>query len=361
MHLERLYIDRVRNLTEQRLTLGPGANFVVGGNGSGKTTILEAISLLSTGRSFRTSTARPLIQHTQPACTVQGRLVGEAVQKELGVRRHRSGEVELRVNGISVASLVELASALPTVLIDTSASDLIVGQPELRRRYLDSTMFHVEQRFLACWRRYHKALRQRNAGLRRGMISGYSAWCAEVAGSGEVLSALREPVAQHLSQRFARIATTLSPSLSGVDLSFRPGWSRPDTLEQVLRVGLDTDRSQGYTRAGPHRADLRMVVNGRAASEVLSRGQLKLAVVALKAAQAEVMVDMGVSPPVFLVDDLGSELDGPHAAAVCGLLAETGSQVVLTAVAEQELQQYWRGGDQCLFHVEQGCVSPALG
>jgi DNA replication and repair protein RecF len=104
-----------------------------------------------------------------------------------------------------------------------------------------------------------------------------------------------------------------------------------------------------------------MVVDGRAASEVLSRGQLKLAVVALKAAQGEVMVDMGVSPPVFLVDDLGSELDGSHAEAVCGLLAKTGSQVVLTAVVEQELQQYWRGGDQRLFHVEQGCVSPAFG
>jgi DNA replication and repair protein RecF len=356
LHLERLYVDRVRNITEQRFLLGSGANFFVGGNGSGKTSILEAISLLGTGRSFRTSSARPLIQHEQPACTVQGRLTRAGVRHDLGIRRHRGGEVDLRLNGATATSLVDLASALPTVLIDTSASDLIAGAPELRRRYLDATVFHVEHRFVEHWRRYYKVLRQRNAGLRRGMIRGFSAWCEELARVGEALSTMREPVANQLALKFGQTGGALSPALGEAALEFRRGWASDVSLEYALRESLDADRSQGFTRAGPHRADLRISVGGRAAAEVLSRGQLKLAVVALKVAQGGLMRELAGVPPLYLVDDLGSELDGYHAESVCGLLAGIGSQILFTAVAEQELQQFWRGDEGRLFHVEQGRV-----
>ena len=358
MHLERLYVDRVRNITEQRFLLGSGANFFVGGNGSGKTSILEAVSLLATGRSFRTSSARPLIQHDQAACTVQGRLTRAGVRHDLGIRRHRGGEVELRLNGAAATSLVELATVLPVVLIDTSASDLIVGGPELRRRYLDATVFHVEQQFVEQWRRYYRALRQRNAGLRRGMIKQFSAWCEELARVGEALSLMREPVAGQLSSQFGRTAAALSPALADSSLEFRRGWGEGQSLEQALRDGLETDRSRGFTRAGPHRADLRVSTGGRAAAEVLSRGQLKLAVVVLKVVQGGLMRDLTHVPPLYLVDDLGSELDGYHAETVCGLLAGLGSQALFTAVVEQELQQLWCGDEGRLFHVEQGRIMP---
>lgn len=331
-------------------------NLFHGLNGSGKTSLLEAIHLLAVGRSFRSHIARPVITHGEEHCLVQANVHRGSLRQSIGIQRQRAGGTVLRINGESAQSQAQLAAALPVVLLDTESLDLVYGAPESRRRYVDGTLFHVEQGFLGDWRRYMRVLKQRNAGLRRGIIDADDAWLDELVRAGEMLAQARDGIVEQLSGRFAQIALGLSPSLQGVELNSRNGWDATMSLREALEKSRQSDRDRGFTQVGPHRADVRIRLNGRAAADNLSRGQSKLVLTALKLAQGEVIADLTSAPPVYLVDDIIAELDVPHAQKVCELLAQRRGQVFMTAVEEPSLRRFWPGEEFKMFHVEQGLI-----
>jgi DNA replication and repair protein RecF len=221
----------------------------------------------------------------------------------------------------------------------------------------DGTLFHVERGFLGAWRRYAQAIRQRNAGLRRGILDGDGAWREELARTGEQLTAARAGIARQLGETLCEITPQLSDDLQGIELVFRPGWDRRETLAAALDKSAETDKAQGFTRVGPHRADIKLSRDGVLVSEVLSRGQMKLMFVAIKLAQGKLIEALSHRAPLYLIDDLPAELDRSHRAAVCAELG-TERQVVLTAVDRESLEAAWGGHPLDLFHVEQGVISP---
>jgi DNA replication and repair protein RecF len=355
--LEHISIERIRNLSLISAELHSGATALFGANGSGKTSVLEAIHLLGTGRSFRTHQSKPVIQHEQDDCRVVCRLRRQGRPLVMGIEKHRDGTARARVGGENVASLSELARAMPIVLLDTDSLGLVTGPPEGRRKLLDGTLFHVEQNFLPLWRRYAQAMRQRNGGLRRGILDADSAWRQELAETGERLTQSRTRIADTLSRQLAGMASELSADLAGVSVVFRPGWDRQIGLAEALERNAQSDANQGFTQVGPHRGDLRFMVGGGMAADVLSRGQLKLLLVALKLVQGRLIEEGGNSRPIYLVDDLPAELDRAHCASVCAQLA-MGRQVILTAVDRGSLEAAWGDGPLELFHVEQGQIKP---
>ncbi|MEK9533240.1 MAG: DNA replication and repair protein RecF, partial [Halieaceae bacterium] len=207
------------------------------------------------------------------------------------------------------------------------------------------------------WRRYAQAMRQRNGGLRRGILDADSAWRQELAETGERLTQSRTRIADTLSRQLAGMASELSADLAGVSVVFRPGWDRQIGLAEALERNAQSDANQGFTQVGPHRGDLRFMVGGGMAADVLSRGQLKLLLVALKLVQGRLIEEGGNSRPIYLVDDLPAELDRAHCASVCAQLA-MGRQVILTAVDRGSLEAAWGDGPLELFHVEQGQIKP---
>jgi len=274
----------------------------------------------------------------------------------MGIEKYRDGGAKARLGGEPVPSLSDLAQQLPLILVETDGLGLLTGPPEGRRRLLDGTLFHVEQGFLAVWRRYAQAIRQRNAGLRRGILDGDSAWREELAQTGEQLTAVRAAVATQLGEKLCEIAPQLSDDLRGVELAFRPGWDRRETLAAALDKSAQTDKIQGFTRVGPHRADIKLTRDGVLVSEVLSRGQMKLMFVAIKLAQGQLIEALSHRAPFYLIDDLPAELDQAHRAAVCTELGAQ-RQVLLTAVDRGSLEAAWGGHPLELFHVEQGVIS----
>ena len=161
------------------LNPSPRINILHGDNGSGKTSLLEAIHLLGMARSFRSTRLNPVISHEQGSCTVFGQVeLGEEQSSALGISRDRSGEIRIRINGQSVRSAAELAETLPLQLINPDSFRLLEGAPKLRRQFLDWGVFHVEPRFLQAWQRLQQALRQRNSWLRHGTLDAASqaAW-----------------------------------------------------------------------------------------------------------------------------------------------------------------------------------------
>lgn len=360
MPIQRLSVTGVRNLQPVTLTPSPRINILSGANGSGKTSLLEAIHLLGLARSFRSVRLQPVIQHTLQSCTVfaQKRLASGALTA-LGITRSLDADYQIRIDGQPARSAAQLAETLPIQLINPDSFRLLEGAPKLRRQFLDWGVFHVEHQFLPVWQRLQKSLKQRNSLLRHGKIADslMHPWNAELVQSAERIDQMRREYIGRLKPVFLQILAELV-QIDDLSLSYFRGWDREKGLEQVLAAQLQRDLQVGHTQAGPQRADLRLRIRNMNAAEVLSRGQQKLVVCALKLAQGYLMREAGRREDcVYLVDDLPSELDHQHRAALCRLLESLDCQVFITCVAEDQLQGLWQETTpRAMFHVEHGQI-----
>jgi DNA replication and repair protein RecF len=360
MSLSRVTVAAVRNLHPATLTPSPRINILHGVNGSGKTSFLEAIHLLGMARSFRNLKVSPVIQYDQPACTVFGQVqVSAERQAALGVSRERSGDFQIRIDGNNARSTAELAEILPLQLINPDSFRLLEGSPKVRRQFLDWGVFHVERRFLSAWQRLQTALRQRNSWLRHGIVDGASqaAWDRELCLASEEIDVYRRAYIVALKPVFERTLAELM-DLSGLTLSYYRGWDKDRALSDVLVSSIARDRQMGHTHAGPQRADLRLRLGAYSAADVLSRGQQKLVVCALRIAQGHLLNQAKQGQCIYLVDDLPSELDEHHRRALCRLLEELHCQVFITCVDEESMKDGWRADTPvAMFHVEHGRIT----
>jgi DNA replication and repair protein RecF len=363
--LNRLQINHVRNLEQVKLQDLQQVNVFFGRNGSGKTSVLEAIHLLGMARSFRGNSIKSLITHSQLGCTVFGNTVpsrsSPGVGIPLGVQRNRAGEAQIRVGGKSVRTVAELVEQFPLQVITADSFGLLTGSPGARRQYLDWGVFHVEHHFFSQWQRFQRCIKQRNKLLRRGKISDkeIAVWTRDLAASGAAINSYREAYFKLLTPRFKAIMRQLAPSLPDLELRFRQGWEKSLSYEDALVNSMETDLEQGYTHAGPQRADIRVMYDGHVAADTLSRGQQKLVVCGLKLAQGQLMSELGRGKCTYLIDDLPSELDKEHSQLICELLSTMEAQVFITCVHHQDITAVWpESKELAMFHVEHGTVQP---
>jgi len=360
VELSKLHISDVRNLRQVKLESLQRVNFFFGANGAGKTSILEAVHLLGMARSFRGKTIKPLIAQMKPHCTVLGSLSGGGPDITLGVQRHINGEVQIKVAGKAVHSAAQLVEYLPLQALNADSFELLTGSPRARRQYLDWGVFHVEHRFFHQWQRFQRCIKQRNKLLRHGKmsVSELEVWTKDLAGSGNAINDFRLAYFDSLLPQFKSIIHALAPELEGLALRYRRGWEKSLGYAEALGASLQADKEQGYTHVGPQRADIKVIIGGRPAADVLSRGQQKLVVCALKLAQGQLMTALGRGTCTYLVDDLTAELDKAHSAQVCRWLSSMGVQVFLTSIEKDSVCSVWPDGDELqVFHVEHGAVS----
>jgi len=361
MTIRRLRIAKLRNILHADIELGR-VNLLCGANGSGKTSVLEAVFVLGSGRSFRATRLDPVINHDATQCTVFAALLDQAggAPFPMGVSRDRDGGFVGRIQGRTISAAAELARRLPVQLINSATFDLLEGGPKVRRQFLDWGVFHVEQGFHRLWLDVHRCLRQRNSLLRHDRIPAteLETWNYRLAEGAALLDEQRRRYFDAFYPVFRRTLSELL-SLDGLELSYVRGWDRERDLAAVLTDQLDRDRARGFTQSGPHRADVRVRIRGLSAEEVLSRGQQKLVVAALKLAQGRLFMSMQQRDCVFLVDDLPAELDHGHRRQLCRLLEEMRCQVLLSCVDAGELGGCWSGlppDELKLFHVEHGVL-----
>lgn len=355
MRIEALALSGWRNLDSQRWEPGPGFNALVGANGAGKSNLVEAVHLLGHGRSFRTSDLEGLVRRGHDGFVLQANVrEASGSSRHVGMGRGTEGW-ELRVDDRSVPTLVEFVRQLPVVTMDPESHRLVTGPAEERRRFLDWLLFHVEPTFLGIWRRYLRALRQRNAALRSGGVLA-EAWEHELAVQGSRIDEARRRQLEAVQPRMLRILGELLPGLAASGVRFRAGWPAGLTLAQALADGRISDRQRGFTQRGPHRSDWRLVLGEDVVAP--SRGQAKLAALACQLAQAECFREAVGHWPLLCCDDLAAELDPARQGLLLGWLAATGSQVLVTGTARDPRWEAHAGAR--LFHVEQGRIHPLL-
>jgi DNA replication and repair protein RecF len=359
MKVTRLDIRNLRSLRDASMTPGPGLNLITGDNGAGKSSVLEALHLMAYGRSFRGRVRDGIVRTGSDALEiyVEWAEADGARSRKAGLR-HTGQGWEGRLDGETVAHLGDLCAALMVVTVEPGSHSLISGGGETRRRFLDWGLFHVEHGFLAVWRRYARALKQRNVLLKSGARDHQlDAWDHELAVSGEQLNRYRLLYLARLQGEAEAMAAALTPKLGRPTIDFQPGWKQAElSLADALVVARDRDRLVGHTTVGPHRADWRLQYAAMPNREPLSRGQGKLAALTCLMAQARDCAAVRDEWPVIALDDLASELDRAHQQLVLDALLGTGAQLLITGT---EVPAEIGKRNARMFHVEHGDIRSA--
>jgi DNA replication and repair protein RecF len=357
VYITRLDGSGLRNL--QPFSLRPAAlNVLAGDNGSGKSSTLEALHLLATGKSFRSNRADGAIQHGLPEFTLfaQG-MEPEGSEHRYGYRKAKGSEPEIRIDGNS-ASLGEIAAALPVRFIGPGSEELLEGEPAVRRGFLDWVLFHVEHGYLMLWRRANRALAQRNTLLKqRASPAALQVWTRELAEASTRIAELRQKALDDLKETLGPLLPRFS-FMDSIDIQY-VSTALPESEEDWLDLE-SRERDLGYSLFGFQRDDLRIRVSGGLARDILSRGQRKALVYALLLAEAALVRRKTGKISVLLLDDLCSELDKNNATQVLALVLETGMQAFITVLNPEDLRGLLPANvERQLFHVEHGLVQPA--
>jgi len=364
MPLYRLKVSNLRNLGSVQLNPAPSLNFIYGANGSGKTSLLEAIYLSATGRSFRSSKLKPVVSFQSSSFVIYSEVSINDSDFKIGLERGEKGVSTTRVNGRNLTSAAQLASLLPVQLLDAHSFDLIEGPPKSRRGFLDWLVFHVKPTFLPLWKAYRTALKQRNSLLRRDRIDPFELdpWELELCNSAAAIDSLRADCFGKLKLIFNDVIHDFLP-LEGIEITYYRGWEPKSSLKTVLNAGKDRDQKLGYTWYGAHKAEIKIKINGLAADQALSRGQQKLLICALKISIGRAFTELMGQQCLYLVDDLPAELDKSNQKRLAKWLMDINAQVFVTAVEQESLLAAWAGTENTgisMFHVEHGVVKQSF-
>jgi DNA replication and repair protein RecF len=355
VHLSQLRLRDFRNYARLDVEFAPGFHLLIGDNAQGKTNILEAIYLMATLRSFRGVGGSQMIRHGQKGYFVGGHVVG---QGEHDIKIYWSSqERKLNLDAQPVRRLTDYLGVLRVVVFCTEDLQLIKGTAHTRRRFMDLLLYQTHRSYLPLLQRYTRALRSRNALLKQRHIdeAQLDSFSRELVTLGEEITQLRRDLIPGLSPLTRQAYRRISHDTDELRLEYQPGVRKSFAVE--LAQSRDRERSYRATLIGPHRDDVRLLLNDRPARQFGSEGQKRTLAIALKMTQAEYLTGVHGSPPILLIDDVMGELDAQRRSGLMPLLArahEARGQVFMTCTEENWPREL--GRKLTRWKVEQGSL-----
>lgn len=356
--VESVQVRSFRNLAAVDVELGPRFNVVAGANGQGKTNLLEAIYVLGTSKSFRSSKMTEVVAFDGELASIRARVNedGDARVQSVGIR---AGARLVRIDDKRPPTLAAYAVRTPTVVFHPGEIVLSMGASTERRRLLDRTALYRNPSAMLELESYTKAIRSRQRTLetRGPSASDLVEWETLATRHGLALMQHRAEAAELLSERalaaFQRIA---APELS-LAAAYAPGAPRDaEAFAAALQDKRATDLRRGSATVGPHRDDLALSISGHPVRGVASQGQHRAVTLALKSAEIDVIGAARGVRPVLLLDDVSSELDRDRTAALFAFLRDQEGQVILTTT-RPELIDTGPAADRRDFAIERGQLS----
>lgn len=360
MRIDLLRVRDLRCFEATDFAPGPGINWLVGPNGAGKTTLLEAAHILSHGRSFRTGTRSAPCRHGASSYLIYAETARRnGTVHRLGLTRHPD-QWEARLDGTDLATLGPLFEACPVVCFGPESASLITGPADERRSFLDWGVFHVEHRSLHVWKRWRRALRQRNTLLRTdASAEAFEPWEHDLGELASDIHRMRGECLSSLEPYVVEEAAALVPEFGRAGFAYRPGWDETMPFSDQLAAMRERDRERGFTQRGAHRADWGLEFDRVVRREHLSRGQAKAVALVCVLALTRWLRERTGEYPLLCLDDLDSELDAAHASKASDWLADKPLQAWITATARPAASRLLPGAE--VFHVEHSGVMLTAG
>ena len=358
MKLGSVQINQFRNIDDLSFSAHSNLNVFLGENGSGKSSILEALHYLGYARSFRTSKHKNVIRYSKPGFTVFcSSISADGLQQKFGISRFSDDSCIVNVNSRKSKRATDLASHLPIQIFTPQSSELLLGAPKLRRRYLDWLLFHVEQQFNSEIQLYSRSLKHLNALYKTKAVDSEEVyWAQQLCAKGEKINTKRSLLLDN------SLIETIKANLKAFlpefcfEISYYRGWEKGYTLSEALEKNKLRDIKNGFVSVGPHKADLRVKTHGVNAHEVLSRGQLRMLVAAMQLAQTQFLYEKTQKTSIFLLDDIGAELDEEKRKVFVSRLNTSDTQLFVTAIDIKQLEFLENYNNKKVFHVEHGQV-----
>lgn len=332
----RLSLHHFRHFREHDFLFSNGINLIVGHNGSGKTSILEALFFLAYGKSFRAKELNRMIQQEEREFTLYAEILtpSESNPIQIGMRRSNQESIN-RWNGETVRNVTPFAEALPLILLCPDSFQLLTGGAKYRRALLDWGVFYHYPERRRDYAVFKKALLQRNQALKKNLPR------AEIAIWEHACQAECERIDQARARYFEKLKPILFNLLGEAFYSkqdfqweYDRGWKANESLEATWHNTFAQDLRFGYTHAGPHQADLKWTAHHQPAKDRLSRGQQKRLISLLKLAQGILLETERACSPIYLLDDLPSELDPSHQEEIMTRLTGYTGQILMTSIQE---------------------------
>lgn len=355
MRIVSLHIRNLRAISESFLEPGHDINWIVGLNGAGKTSLLEAIFIMARGRSFRSSRHGPLIRKIASELRISCRLHSHGVNRVLDFVS-AGGRSRLCNNNNVIRRGRDLGKQIQVRIVTENSQRLLEGQPDVRRLFLDWNLFHVEQSYADLLANFRRVLSQRNAWLRCG-ASGPPVWDEEYISLADKITEFRRLFVDRLQVELDSVDTA-ALRVPRLHLALRQGWPEDADLKNVLAASFLTDTRRGFTRFGPARGDLLAQFDG--IPGVGSRGQSKIAVILLQLGAQKVLESHSDASCIWLLDDLRAELDSERYSAIWRLFVETQRQIFVTSLEDPGLSGRPLFAESVkMFHVEHGSLVDA--
>ena len=374
MPVRTLQLDGFRSYAQLRMALGDGPHVVVGRNAAGKTNLVEAIVVLSTGRSHRSSSDPEMVRWGAEFARVAASVESAGREEEVEVVVHARGSASgtrkrVRVNGVNRRASA-LRPVLRTVLFAPEDMLLIVGSPSLRRNLLDAIVAQREPTAAAVMSTYQRTLTQRNSLLRRireeeAEPAELVYWNQTLVEHGAHILDWRHETLMAMAGPLAEAHREIAPEETRLSLRYVSNVERAatetnqDALRRRLRETADKEVWNGATLVGPHRDDIAFESDGRELAEFASRGQQRTAILALKLAELDVLTELDGRPPLLLLDDVFSELDPERRAHLVRRIGDL-PQAIVTTTTPDDLDPALVAAST-LWRVEPGVVTPAAG
>lgn len=364
MRISRIRLENFKNIAACDFAPAPGMNLLIGKNGAGKTNLVEAVWLLSGQKSFKNSKEIEMVRQGEDFARIEAEVFsgGRGKTLAMNIKNTKAGSV----NGIRADRLAVMAEHFFCVVFAPQHNELTSESPEIRRAFLDGAIFSTKPAYGATMREYERILYGRNRLLKNRQKEGFRGISGEEKDSLEAytqrLAALGARIyraRKRYSLRLAEAAPRIYEPLSGgeqLELEYRPCVETDDEqygerLLAALYRDFEEDIRNGYTGLGPHREDMEIKIDGKKARTCASQGQKKSAALCLKLAEGEILAGAVGESPVFLLDDVMSELDRARQNYILQNLGE--NQIFITCCETGIIR---RRADAEVFYIDNGEV-----
>lgn len=345
-------LQNFRSYQDDSFEFDPGVNIVVGPNGSGKTNLLEAVLVLARGGSYRARDI-DLIQFDKPWSRLDGYF--EKHNRSIKLQKSNGGLEKAYIIDDKPFKRLGFDKTIPVVLFEPNHLQLMSRGPDQRREYFDELLERSQPGFKALLSDYRRTLAQRNALLKRGMHRAAQqlfAWNIRLSELGSQIAKAREELVSNINEDFSRTYSQIAKKKNNVTLKYEcqfPSSSYASKLLSKLESNLEFDLARGFTAYGPHREDFTFYLNERPASQTASRGETRSLLLAIKIFELGLIEKVHSKKPIFLLDDVFSELDGKRRQALVKKLKKY--QTIITTTEADAVLEYFAAGDHKLISI----------